>query len=355
MSFDEVMFKANPNFKFKEVIRENTEALGNQSQFDVYKNKKGEVILICANFVSDEAYKKDHHICLINLSTNKEIKTIPYCERIMSIKYFQDPSTKKDYFVISDFNANIVIYDLDEDCKKIFDIETQYESFIYKNLIVFDQGKKYLITSSLSENCCTMIYDIDTQDSKALTSTTDLVTFNLDYWYNEKGEENEKHNIIHCAKGKLVVVTYPADNVYLEEEIDDEPYLQSGALFKKGEVAYYIFACTFGTVKVVNLETKDIVFNISHEEGKVHFLGITWWNEHYILINDCQQKQVVIMNIDNEDNFKIHGKALRTEDYFNKKIKKVDHPKYGESILTIGVDWKLRLYINRDIAGKEVE
>ena len=35
--------------------------------------------------------------------------------------------------------------------------------------------------------------------------------------------------------------------------------------------------------------------------------------------------------------------------HFEKFIKKVEHPKYGESILSVGIDFKIKLFINRNI------
>ena len=39
--------------------------------------------------------------------------------------------------------------------------------------------------------------------------------------------------------------------------------------------------------------------------------------------------------------------------YYDRFIRKVDHPKYGESILSVGIDWKVKLYTNRNIIKQE--
>ena len=41
--------------------------------------------------------------------------------------------------------------------------------------------------------------------------------------------------------------------------------------------------------------------------------------------------------------------------YYDRFIRKVDHPKYGESILSVGIDWKVKLYTNRNIIKAEKE
>ena len=49
------------------------------------------------------------------------------------------------------------------------------------------------------------------------------------------------------------------------------------------------------------------------------------------------------------DDYAIKSKVLCPEFYFDRFIKKVDHPKYGESILSVGIDWKIKLFVNRNI------
>ena len=46
---------------------------------------------------------------------------------------------------------------------------------------------------------------------------------------------------------------------------------------------------------------------------------------------------------------------LCPEMYYDRFIRKVDHPKYGESILSVGIDWKVKLYTNRNIIKAEKE
>lgn len=39
--------------------------------------------------------------------------------------------------------------------------------------------------------------------------------------------------------------------------------------------------------------------------------------------------------------------------YFDRFIKKIEHPIYGESILSVGIDWKIRLFVNRNITKND--
>jgi hypothetical protein len=77
------------------------------------------------------------------------------------------------------------------------------------------------------------------------------------------------------------------------------------------------------------------------------------WNEKYILLYEALQRRILILDSDNE--YKIISKVLCPEMYFDIFIRKVDHPKYGESILSVGIDWKIKLYTNRNIIKEDEE
>jgi hypothetical protein len=356
MSFDKEMFKSNPNFKFKEVIRDLAECLGNSCQVETYKDKNEDTILVYAHFDIVHPLEDTHDLTFINLATNQEIKKIPQKDRVMCIRYFQNSIDKKRYLTSTDRKQHLNVYDLDDDYKCILEVETKFELFIYSTVLIFEGPKKWVVCSSIGSNNITRVYDIDTKEPKDLSSTKELTVFYLDYWYNQKGEENEKHNIIQCCKNKLVITSYPADKNYFTNEFgEEEPYIQVGGYFEKNGQPHFICSSTYGLVRAFNLETKQQVAEFKYEHGKVHLYGgpIVWWNEHYLLLNDFQQRRFITFCID--DDFKVHGKILCPELENNKKIKKVKHPKYGECLITCGTDWKVKLFTNRDIEAKEFD
>jgi len=63
------------------------------------------------------------------------------------------------------------------------------------------------------------------------------------------------------------------------------------------------------------------------------------------------QRRILVLDTDN--NYKVVSKVLCPEMYYDRFIRKVDHPKYGESILSVGIDWKVKLYTNRNIIKQE--
>ena len=111
-----------------------------------------------------------------------------------------------------------------------------------------------------------------------------------------------------------------------------------------------ITSATYGLIKVIDLDTKAELYNYTYDE--VFFYCFVKWNDQYVLLNDCLQRRILVLDIN--DKFNIKSKVLCPKMYFDRFMKKVDHPLYGESILTVGIDWKIKLFINRNIR-REVE
>ena len=63
------------------------------------------------------------------------------------------------------------------------------------------------------------------------------------------------------------------------------------------------------------------------------------------------QRRILVLDTDNDYN--IVSKVLCPEMYFDRFIRKVYHPIYGESILSVGIDWKIKLFTNRNIIKEE--
>ena len=119
----------------------------------------------------------------------------------------------------------------------------------------------------------------------------------------------------------------------------------------------FVFSCTYGLIKVIDLVEKQEKQKIVLPMGEVHLYSFAKWNDQYLLLNDVQQSRIIVFDMENEDpnkvDYQIKSKVICPEMDFDKYIKKVRHPKYGECLLTIGIDWKLKLYVNRTYVEPE--
>ena len=349
MSFEEVSFNSNPNFRFQESITTKSDCLSGTYQFDCFKDKNGDVILISPFFDLPNAVDMDHHIALINLKNNEVVKKLEgHKDRVVTVRYFQNPETKNDYFISADKKYNIIVWDLSNNCDKKLEMEVKYEGFIYSCLLIFEEKKMFAVTSSLGSNSITRVIDVDNKSNVTeITDSKDLNVYFLAHWINRNAaSDKQKHVIIQCAKNKILFSEFPQNSTYHKIETDEKyPYIQAGIVFKNKGKDMFACSATYGLVLVVDLETKTKVKEILMDD--VHLYSFVRWNDHYLLLNDCLQRRVIVFDMLND--YKIKSKVLCPEMYFERFIKKVNHPKYGESLLSVGIDWTIKLFVNRNI------
>jgi hypothetical protein len=116
-------------------------------------------------------------------------------------------------------------------------------------------------------------------------------------------------------------------------------------VFKNNGKDLLITSATYGLIKIIDLQEKKELYSYTYED--VFLYSFVRWNDQYILVNDTLQRRILVLDM--TDEYKIKSKVLCPEFFFDRFIKKVDHPKYGESILSVGIDWKIKLFVNRNI------
>ena len=365
MSFDKQNFKTNPNFKYRESPADLRECLGTTYTYDVYKDKQGRVILITpywninkqCNTEGDPSVglEKYHYISLIDLSNNEEIQTlVGHTDRVVTCRFFEDPFTKKHYLISADRKYKVKVWDLTDNGKIVFDKELKegYDNFIYSVLMIFEQNKIYVVTSTLGSGETNVFVIGSDEAPKKLKDTKDLNIYYLDYWFEEKDADgNSEHHIIQCGKNKILISQLKKDSNY--EIATEEKYANNlcGMVFKKGGKDLLITSATRGLIEIIDLKERKELQKIEHSD--VFFYNFVRWNDQYILLYEAMQRRILVLDTDN--NYKVVSKVLCPEMYYDRFIRKVDHPKYGESILSVGIDWKVKLYTNRNIVKEEVK
>jgi hypothetical protein len=365
MSFDKQNFKTNPNFKFREYPAELRECLGTTYTYDVYKDKQGRTILITpywninkqCNTEGDPSIglEKYHYISLIDLSNNQEIQTlVGHTDRVVTCRFFEDPFTGRQYLISADRKYKVKVWDLTDNGAIKFDKELKegYDNFIYSVLMFFEENKTYVVVSTLGSGD-TNVFVMGCDDKPTqLKDTKDLNIYYLDYWFEEKDSEgNSEHHIIQCGKNKILISQYKKETHY--EIATDEKYANNlcGMVYKKGDKDLLITSATRGLIKIIDLKERKEIH--SYEHSDVFFYNFVRWNDQYILLYEAMQRRILVLDSDN--NYKVVSKVLCPEMYYDRFIRKVDHPKYGESILSVGIDWKVKLYTNRNIVKEEVK
>ena len=114
-----------------------------------------------------------------------------------------------------------------------------------------------------------------------------------------------------------MISQYNKKTDYSIQTDEKHPYNLGGMVFKNKDKHLLITSATYGLIKVIDLQQKKEIQSIQLED--VFLYSFIKWNEHYILVNDCLQRRILILDM--QDNFKIKSKVLCPEMYFDRFIK----------------------------------
>ena len=200
----------------------------------------------------------------------------------------------------------------------------------------------FIITSTFNmfgndEEAATKIYSFnDCKFIKFIKNTNTYHIYYLLLWYNKK---NKKYYIIQFANMKILINNLLEDELYTEliKEPEDRHY--SGFIYYKDNKDYLCSSSTNGYINMWDLYNKKIFKIINTDGCKLgHIIN---WNKKFIVVSDVNNKSFKIIDIENNSIYDIkneHNDLLYC-------IKKINHPIYGESLLSAGDDKIIKLWI----------
>ena len=129
------------------------------------------------------------------------------------------------------------------------------------------------------------------------------------------------------------------DELYSELINEPEASHLSGFIYNKDNNDYLCSSSSNGYINIWDLYSKKI-FNVIDTKG-CKLAHIIEWNKKYIIVADYKNKLIKIIDIEN-NNLITNIKSGHNNDL--KCIKKINHPIYGESLLTAANDSIIKLW-----------
>ena len=373
---DKILFNNQPNFQFKQnIVSDFNYSYWICETFDIYypsKNDKNEPYLVYAPQIKKE-------IEIIKISNQKLIKTlIEPSNFIEKVNIFYNEKNNNNYLLGTDWDYIVYVWNLDDDYKFLFKINTFYTNYIYSFLIYFKLD--YIITSSFGNaNNFDYIKIFSLKDGALLKNINNSDLNNtLECLIWEK-EENDIY-IVACCYEKIEIYNIINGELYanLETEQKDScgDYYYSGFISNNNK--YLFTTSSEGFINIWNLYEKNLVksvkFNSSFykiipwsiyvdyfkdkEDSKLYenlnnyMLVCDKLNNGVKVINFIFRKELENINDKNNPNSEMFYKHEIISFYENiekspiKNVKKFKHPIYGESLLTSNEDTNINLWIN---------
>ncbi len=330
-------FSTNPNFKFKQVAKETKCCFGINDIFDIYYalNENNELYLISAD--------NNSSISIIRLRDNKLVKNLEGengNSTIYMIRHFYNKFNQKDYCISSFKRSIIKIWDLTDNYNIIHSIKIDYSenTRIYSCLLYFpDKNTNYFITSSneSEENDYTNIYDLE----KGTLISNLKNTNRVDVFYLLLWENNKIDYLIQCCIYIVLIFNLQTKKLINALRKDDTTIHNSACIIKKNEISYLYVGNINGIIDIWNLNNFQLNGIVKYK--KSYFYHLLSWNNRYILVANKSDESIII--IDTMTN-KVISVIKNLNENIIISLKKINHPLYGESLLSFDFSNKILLW-----------
>ena len=335
---DNIFGKEPQNLKYKLDITSSNDNYGMNDIFEVFKSYEDDKEYIIS------PNSEDHNLDIFMLLDNKKIKSLKgHKDSITVVRYFINNKDYNEYLISSDCNYIVIIWDITDNYSIKHKINTNYSGDIYSCLLIFPNNidDNYIITSTChiskdNDNSATKIYSLENgKFIKYLDNTNNKRIYYLLSWHNKT---NNKYYIIELTYEKIIINNLLEKELYSELMNQSEDNFNSGFIYTKDKNDYLCSSSENGIIYIWDLFKKNILKTINIKNSFLYH--IIQWNNIYIIVADYKNGSFKIINLENENVSDINEKnngALFC-------IKKIYHPKYGESLLTAGENKTIRLW-----------
>ena len=237
---------------------------------------------------------------------NKKILSLQgHKNDITTIRYFINKNNYNninEYLISGDIDHIVIIWDITNNYKIKYQIDTKYNSSIYSCLLIFphNNNDNYIITSTYyksndNDKSSTKIYSLNNgKFIKYINNTNNNTIYYLLSWYNKN---NNKYYIIQFSYNKIIINNLLEDELYselIQQQSESDHY--SGFIYNRNNNDYLCSSSTNGYINIWDLYNKNI-FKIINTNN-CFLYHIIEWNNKYIIVADLLNKSFKIIDLD---------------------------------------------------------
>ena len=301
------------------------------------------IVFNSINNISHIIYVKENNTIVdYNLNEQKVITEIKKAQEriITNFNHYLDKIIKRD--LIMSISA--------EDCRiKLWNLKNWecilYLKDIYQNGCLFsacfinDKNNNYIAASNCADSSGFIkIYNFKGEKIKEIDNYKDETYF-IDTYYEQN---KDKIYIITGNKGFVKSYDYYSNNLYHKYYDNDLNKTHDSAIVnvnkENNEIINLVDSCQNGFIGIWNFHLGILLHKINI--GYNYLEGICMWDDNYLFVGGGDNS-IKLIEIENE----IIIKSLTGHNENVLAIKKIDHYKYGESLISQGNDGTIKLWI----------
>ena len=330
-----VDFLSNPQeLKYKETITNKClKSFTIDSIFDAYTAFDGNAYIA-------SSLSSSYNIEIYNLQNNTLQSTLKgLYNQLYIIRHYAQYSTNTDYLLSTTTGKTLKIWNLKTYTEYLTIKNCHSGAYMYSALLLFDEinKKNYVVTSSPND----YIKLWNFEDGKFIhdVGTKSDYTYFINSW---------------CHDSKYYIINANADNVkiYGIDKINDlfgeytgkqRTWHMSAFVEKINDIDTLFESDGNGYVRLWNLENNSLMKNIYCPSCSLR--GLCLWNQQYVIVASSDKSFKIIDFVKEKCVNSIVGQ------HYNSlcSVKKIKHPKYGESLLSGSIDGSIKLWINNKL------
>jgi WD40 repeat protein len=297
--------------------------------FCAFKSLSGESLVVWGT--------PQYSIEFYDLEKGKIIKTIPnaHNQTIFSCRHYVDYINNIDYIITSSYDKTVKTWDL-KNFQNILNIKNPHSGYyIYSVNILCDQkeGANYIITSAPNEYM--KVFDFSGNYLRSFGQNDESTYFIDTYCDSKEGV----HYVINANSSDVKSYEFKTGKLYHKYKGSPQTWHMSAIVNETKEQQILIESDGNGYIRMWEFHTGNLIKTIPSSVS-LNLRGICLWNDDYLLAagNDYQVKLFDLAQGKFIKSFKGHTSTVCS-------IEKIVHPKYGECLISQGLDGKLKLWI----------
>ena len=328
-------FMSNPqDLKFKETLTNKClKSYTIDSIFDAYTAFDGNSYLASSLLSS-------YNIEIYNLANNSVTAVLKgLTSQLYIIRHYAQYSTSIDYLLATSTGKTLKVWNLKTYSECLTINNCHYGSYMYSSLLLFDDINKQNYVVTCSPNDYIKLWNFEKG-----TFIKDIGSKN-DYTYFINSWKHDSKNYIINANADSVKIygINTINEIYGEYSGTQRTWHMSAFVEKINDIETLFESDGNGYVRLWNLENNTLIKNIQCPSCSLR--GLCLWNQQYIIAASSDKSFKVIDLTKEKFVTSISGQ------HFNSlcTVKKVRHPKYGESLLSGSIDGSIKLWINKKL------
>ena len=284
---------------------------------------------------------KINSIISYDLINNKKIIEIrnAHLKTITNLKNYLDKNNKKDLILSVSYQDNNIKIWNNKNWEALLDIRNINRDGLLKSACFLeDNNQIYIVTSNFNYNYSfnidpIKIFDLTGKKIKEIKKSKD-VTFFIDCYYNKKCNKNY---IVAGNSGNAKSYDYMENKIYCKYCDNDKIYRVYHTVIIKDEegIVDFIALSNDNYIRIWNFDSGLLlksIFIINDNILSYNMLfSICLWNNEYLFVGSSDET-IKLVDINS-------GNIIKNISNINSvilTIKKINHPKYGECLITHG-------------------